>query len=320
MNFFHQLRKLCLCSLAFLISIFALLTPQTGQACACGCGVFDVGDLSMFPEGTGWMVTLSYDFQNQGRNWSGASSAPPANNDDKQIKTSFVTIEAQYLFNTTWGIQIELPYAYRNFDTISGATGKLATLGWGSLGDVRIKGIYTGLSSDQSIGLTFGLKLPTGNWRYNDAHHDIDRDTEIGSGSTDLLLGGYIQKKITSDNSWRWFVQALYDQPMFSQGGYSPGFEVDAVAGIYYNGWSAGNTMIKPIAQITYSHRASDSGVHASNPVASGYDRILLSPGIEIDHKRFSFNARVGIPVYQRVTGNQLVASALVSASVSYKF
>jgi hypothetical protein len=307
-------------ALALAAGLAIFLAPRSGQACACGCGGFEVGDLTMFPEGKGWMVTLEYDFQNQNRNWAGTSSAPAADNGDKKIETSFVTFSAQYLFNTTWGIQIELPYAYRNFVTTSDATGKIVNLGWGGLGDMRIKGIYTGLSSDQSIGLTFGLKLPTGSWTHNDANGDIDRDTELGSGSTDLLLGGFVQRKITSDNTWRWFVQAQYDQPMFSQGGYCPGFEIDAAAGIYYNGWSVGKTMIKPIAQVVYSHRASDSGGNASNPVASGYDRILVSPGFEIDVKRFSFNGRVGIPVYERVTGNQVVARALISASVSYKF
>ena len=38
-----------------------------------------------------------------------------------------------------------------------------------------------------STGLIFGVKLPTGDWKFA----GFDRDTEIGSGSTDVLVGGY---------------------------------------------------------------------------------------------------------------------------------
>ena len=36
--------------------------------------------------------------------------------------------------------------------------------------------------------MTFGLKLPTGNYTHNNPYGDVDRDSEIGTGSTDLLL------------------------------------------------------------------------------------------------------------------------------------
>ncbi len=79
-------------------------------ACACGCGVFDVATSSMFPEGEGGMAFLNYDYQDQNQNWNGTSSAPAANNDDKKIETDFVTLGLQYMFNRSWGAQVELPY------------------------------------------------------------------------------------------------------------------------------------------------------------------------------------------------------------------
>jgi hypothetical protein len=107
---------------------------------------------------------------------------------------------------------------------------------------------------------------------------------------------------------------------MFSQGGYCPGTEIDAAVGIYYNGWSIGKAQIKPIAQVINSYRWSDSGPNASQPVASGYERLMLSPGVEIDIHPFMVNASVDFPVFQRMTGNQLVAPALVKVSVSLRF
>ena len=36
---------------------------------------------------------------------------------------------------------------------------------------------------------------------------DVDRDTQIGTGSTDILLGGFYRGNITKDEKWDWFAQ-----------------------------------------------------------------------------------------------------------------
>ena len=124
-----------------------VLTPNLLRACACGCGVFDVGTRSMLPKGTGGMVYLRYDYQSQSIDWRGSSRAPFADNGDKAIRTDFVTAGFQYMFNRSWGIEVQVPYDYRHFTTTGGATGSdIATNNWGTLGDIRISGIYTGLS------------------------------------------------------------------------------------------------------------------------------------------------------------------------------
>src|ERR1039458_6436185 len=89
--------------------VAVLVAPGAAFACSCGCGVFDVGTSSMFPVGTGGMAFLNYDYQDQNQNWSGNSSAPAANNGDKEIETHFATIGLQYMFNSSWGAQVELP-------------------------------------------------------------------------------------------------------------------------------------------------------------------------------------------------------------------
>lgn len=106
---------------------------------------------------------------------------------------------------------------------------------------------------------------------------------------------------------------------MIKQGGYRPGLEVDAAVGIYYDGLSVGRVKISPVAQIIGSWRGRDNGLDA-NPDDSGYQRVLLSPGIEFHLHPVKIYADVEIPVYQNMTGNQLVAPVLFKLSVSYMF
>ena len=68
-------------------------------------------------------------------------------NDDKEIRTHFVTAGFQYMFDRSWGFQVEVPYDDRNFKTTGGASGSdIVALNWASLGDIRVEGIYTGFS------------------------------------------------------------------------------------------------------------------------------------------------------------------------------
>jgi hypothetical protein len=297
-----------------------ILAPSVVHACACGCGVFDVGTSSMFPSGGGGMAYLQYDFQDQNRNWSGTSQAPAANNGDKQIETDFVTAGFQYMFNRSWGVQLEVPDDYRTFKTTSAAPGNpITTINWGALGDIRLEGIYTGFFADLSAGVTFGVKLPTGDWTFNNAFGDVDRDTEIGTGSTDILLGGFYRGNLDRNQKWDWFAQLQLDVPVLIQAQYRPGVELDTAAGIDYKGFSLGRVKISPVAQVILSERTSDSGA-AANSDNSGYQRILLSPGIEFHIHPVKIYADAEFPVFQNFTGNQVAAPVLFKVSVSFMF
>jgi hypothetical protein len=303
-----------------LVSLLAMgLAPNTGLACACGCGVYDVGTSSMFPKGSGGTVFLENDYQDQNHNWSGTSQAPSANNPDHDIRTDFVTAGLQEMFNRSWGIQVEVPYVSRFFQTTGGATGSdIVSLKWSGLGDIRIEGIYTGFSPNLSTGVTFGLKLPTGDYTHNDSFGDVDRDSEIGTGSSDILLGGFHRGNLA--DHWTWFGQAEADLPVLSRDQYRPGWEIDSAAGIYYSGWTIDRLTITPVGQAKASSRASDRGDNSAHPLASGYQRVLLVPGIEFNLHPVMVYADVERPVYQHFNGNQLAASALFKLTVAYMF
>jgi hypothetical protein len=293
-----------------------LLAPGVVHACACGCSVFDVGTSSMFPGGKGGMAFLQYDYQDQNRNWSGTSRAPATNNDDKEIETHFVTLGLQYMFNDKWGAQLEVPYDFRHFKTDIGG-GNIVSRNWSQFGDLRLEGIYTGFFADSSAGVTFGLKLPTGS--YSRFAEVVDRDTQIGTGSTDLLLGGFYRGNLTQDEKWDWFGQVQLDVPTLTQAGYRPGTEVDAAGGIDYKGLTIGRVRISPLAQIIVSERTSDRGSNASTD-NSGYQRVMLSPGIEFHVHPVKIYADAEFPVFQHFTGNQLAAPVLFKVSLSFMF
>ena len=271
----------------------------------------------MFPtSGDSGMAYLQYDYQDQNRNWNGTSTAPAANNGDKEIETHFATLGAQYMFNDSWGAQIEVPYDFRYFKGTDSSS-VVTSRNWEQLGDVRVEGIYTGFFADLSAGVTFGLKLPTGNFNFDP--NLVDRDTQIGTGSTDILLGGFFRHNMTKDQNWDWFAQGLLDVPTLIQGHYRPGVELDTAAGIDYKGFSLGRVRISPVTQAIFSYRSSDSG-SAADPSNTGYQRIMLSPGIEFHIHPVKIYADVEIPVFQNVTGDQLVAPALFKVSMSYMF
>jgi hypothetical protein len=295
-----------------LAALAAGLLPHLALACACGCGVFDVGTADMFPEGKGGQAWLEYDYMNQNHNWSGTSGSHAVNNDDRDIKSSFYTAGIQYMFNRDWGIRVMQPYWARSFTTDAGADGFTHQ----AFGDARILGIYTGFSHDLSSGLLFGAKLPNGDWTYK----NFDRDTEIGTGSTDALFGGYTMDRFSFNPQWTWYAQAMFDIPALTRAGYRPGSELDAAAGVYYEGWKPKDGFkFVPVFQAIAADRLHDSGP-ASDPQNSGYQRLLLSPGLEVNFKKTMLYADVEIPVYDNVRGNQLVAPALYKVMVSYKF
>lgn len=297
------------------VGLIALALPGAGHACACGCGVFDVATSAMFPTHNGGMLFVEQDFMNQSQNWSGTAGAPADNNSDKGIRTNFWNIGMQYTFARTWSVAVELPYWQRRFTT-TGSDGSPQAFTHGALGDVRLKGTYTGLSPDLSTGLVFGVKLPTGDSTYP----NFDPDTEIGSGSTDLLLGAYHVGRLSSDNQWSWFASGQWQQPVAYKSSYRPGSELDSVLGIYYEGWHfGGSTRLAPVLQVAGSYRRHDGGL-LGHPEDSGYVRAFITPGLEFDTGRTRINADVSRAAYTNASGNQLIARTLFKLNVSVGF
>jgi hypothetical protein len=79
-------------------------------------------------------------------------------------------------------------------------------------------------------------------------------------------------------------------------------------------------TKSRAVAQVIFSERTSDSGANSASPLASGYQRIMLSPGVEFHMHPVKIYADAEFPVYQNFTGNQLAAPVLFKVSLSFMF
>jgi hypothetical protein len=300
------------------------LMPGLSWACACGCGVYEVGTASLFPTSGGGTVWLEYDFMDQYLNWHATHIASAGANDDKVIRTHFLTLGAQYMFNREWGVMFEVPYWYRYFKTAE--SGQAQRFNFNSIGDIRLMGMYTGLSEDMSTGLLAGVKVPSGWWTYPNA----DRDTQIGSGSTDLLLGAYQLGTFPSrlgslpltfrDLPFKWFGQAYYDLPLWTQNDYTPGREFDGAVGSFYNFGSLGPLKeLAPMLTLIAADRVRDTG-SAADHANSGYTRLLIAPGAEIKLGSVRLYADVEVPFFENVKGNQVVSPVYFKTILSYDF
>jgi hypothetical protein len=316
------------------------LSPSPSWACACGCGVFDVGDGTFMPADAQSHLEVWFrdDEMDQTQNWEGDHKAPASDNDDKRINTSFYTVGGQYMINRDWTVMAELPIYDRSLTTtddgtVFGPAGGIYTGHITALGDLQLTGVYTGFSPDMSTGLSVGLKLPTGDFSGPKGPlggPEFDRDSLPGTGSTDIMVGGYHVGHLNAAGTLSYFMQARYQFAIATQDGYRPGDEFDTAVGLSYDFGEVGAiSKVAPFVQLLNSERGHDTGPEADTP-NSGYERLLFAPGVEVRLKKVRVLADVALPLYQHANAasslaiesvsGQLVAGALFKLQVGYDF
>ena len=324
------------------------LTTTKALACACGCSVFDVGGLDLPQEQDhGGRVFFEFWDTNQTQNYVGSSRAPAALNSDKNLNTQWYNVGFSYNFNRDWGVMVRIPTANRTLTTDTGAFAGVTSFNSKDIGDIEIMGIYTGFFKDMSTGIMLGVKLPTGTF----TAPGLDRDNQIGTGSTDLEVGAFHRGLLTGDNAWQYFGQFLLRRPFLYQAAadpqgffdgnpgvvqtYFPSYQIDGAAGIVYNNLYhvLGLDKITPLGQVIVSQRGHDTGTGA-DPYNSGFDRVMLSPGVEFtkvvdeaNNRVVKLYADVEIPIYYRAnaannagTEGQLLAPYQIKVVASYNF
>ena len=288
-------------------ALAAALVPTPGWA---ACRICNLGLDGLIPQLKESTLFLEVDLSDQNKNWSGTRQAPSSGNTDKVIRDDFFIAGGEFKFDDSWSARIELPVTNQ---TYKGDTGTAKTFQHAALGDIRLTGLYSGILDDGSATLLFSLKLPTG----DNGYPGFAIDTQIGTGSTDALVGLSYEGKLTDDEAWTWSGQISWSKPLTGMDGFTPGSQADAAFAISYNGLTLGGVRITPTLQWSGSSRTKDGGVLA-DPENTGCDRMLLSPGVEFALGKWALYGDVGFPVYQDMNGNQLVADRLYKLVVSY--
>ncbi len=298
------------------ILLAAAMTPSLASACACGCGMFDVGMPGLaLPSSQGGSINLQQTFLDQNQAMQGNSKIPLSQSPDQRINTTFTNLNAQYQFSRDWGMMAMIPYWQRSFDTnanFGNGAPQIVNSKVNTLSDIRLMGMYTGFSPDMSSGLIFGAKLPTGTY----AAPGFDRDTQPGTGSTDILLGGY---RMGQEHHWGWFAQGIYRSAISTRDDYRPGNSLQLVAGMHYDAFQH-STHVIPTLMLNATIRQADTGIN-SNTLNSGLKTVYLTPGVLVNiTKHWQANASLYLPVYEYVNGIQLVPKQIASAGITYNF
>jgi hypothetical protein len=333
-------------ALAMALGASALFSSIEAYACAaCGCTLSKDWEAQGISSKPGFTADISYDYLNQNKQRYGTSSASSslivsqyAAGQEVEAYTKTNTITASLIYNTdTWGVTVAVPYLSRNHGTYgegtAGATAvdttALTTSSNSGIGDVRIVGRYNGLSADSSSGLIVGIKLPTGSTSgtFSDGA-TLDAGLQIGTGSTDIILGGYTTGTI---DTYGWFLQGTVQHAVatksLSGADYRPGDAYSLNTGIRYAGFGA---KVSPMLQFNVIKRQADTdngtGVNVPlDPVTgvpvSGGTLAYLAPGISVRvGGGASVYGFVQIPIYQNVNSLQLTPSYTVTMGVRQSF
>ena len=304
-----------------------LAAAPTAQACgACGCTLNSDWASQGYAVKPGFRFDLRYDYFNQDQLRAGTTSVPRSsfafpNEQEIQEKTSNrnLTATLDYSPGPDWGVTLLIPVFNRDHATIAGGDTEPTYSRGNGLGDVRVLGRYQGFTDDHSFGLQLGVKLPTGGTKQTfnagaQAGELLDRGLQLGSGTTDLLFGGYAFGELAPD--WGCFGQVLFQKPLRESDGFRPGDGVNATFGVRYSG-HAGFT---PHLQVNVRAEQREAGVNADS-ANSGATLVYLSPGVTFTvSPTLQVYVFAQVPVAQRVNGLQIEPRWSASVGMHWTF
>ena len=336
---FIRLRPAAQIVFAVFIAGIGLIDAEPAMACAaCGCTLSTNWQTQGINTTPGYSFNLAYSYLNQDRQRYGSGKASAAqisalNTAGQEIedytKTQTLTAALNYT-GDTWGASVELPFIQRTHGTFGNpgwpGTSTYLSSSDSSIGDIRVVGRYTGFSADRSAGLIIGAKLPTGstNATFNDGSA-VDPSLQIGTGSTDVILGGFVAGNL---GSYGWFVHGAVQHAVstksFSGADYRPGDTWSLNTGIRHAKFGAKFT---PMLQLNLVHRRPDGGAAATPPdaltggAATGGTLLYLAPGatwrIGGGTSVYGF---VQLPVYENVNSLQLVPRYTLTLGMRQSF
>jgi hypothetical protein len=227
-----------------------------------------------------------------------------------------------YTFNQNWAVGASIPVVDRDHFHIHNHHGHQIEDKWDfrRLGDIRVVGrgqwALESTGGLDFVGVTFGVKLPTGRYDVkNGAGDEAERSLQPGSGTTDLILGAFYSQ-VYADQGLSWFAQAQVQRATAEREDFRPGSRLAVDVGGRYEATDRLGVMLQLNAAVTGRDRGD-----AAEPEDSGGRYVFLSPGVSYAvAKGMQLYGFVQLPVYQKVNGVQLTAEKALVAGASFRF
>ncbi|HZZ95257.1 MAG TPA: hypothetical protein VFE23_22045 [Usitatibacter sp.] len=303
----------------------------------------------------GWRIGLQYDFIDQNQLRTGTRSVSAADlasiNDaggeqevEKQTINRYLTLGISYSPNPDWNVSTLIPYIDRSHTTYGAATtdqltpDQISASTSTGLGDVKLIVNYQGFLPTHNLGLQLGVKLPTGNYGGQNvetgefvgrnpvvfssgpnAGSALDTSLNVGTGSTDLIVGAYYYQAISQD--FDAFVNAQFQAAVAhrldqANADYRPGNQTSFNFGVRYEA----NPNWVPQVQVNTAHKSHDQGALA-DIFGTGGTVVYVSPGITaVVARNMSAYAFLQVPAYSKLEGFQLFPKWTGSVGLSYAF
>jgi hypothetical protein len=328
-------RRVRACMLSALSCATALaLLPQTAAACAsCGCTLS--ADAAMGYSATaGWNLSIEYDYIHQDQLRSGTHAAamvPDGDELERETLSRYVTTGLSFSPDSRWNFNLLVPYVMRTHSTFgeydsSQPLGDLSSSRNASIGDIRLISGYQGFLPTRNLGVQLGVKLPTGHYGTAvdfyagpAAGSPLDASLQPGTGSTDVILGGYYYRPVSQN--FDFFVNGQFQSAVahhMDQPGndYRPGNSTTVSLGLRYErdpAWV-------PQVQLNLLHKSRDQGALADVQNTAG-TVAYVSPGLtgRVTDRLHLFGF-VQVPLYSNLYGYQLFPRYTLSAGASYAF
>jgi hypothetical protein len=274
----------------------------------------------------GTRVDLRFEYIKQDTVQSGTEevgpSGEPGEHDEISTYNRNWRLAVDHNFSENWGVTLIVPYVDRDHSHLYNpppaeqpADPEPESWRIRSLGDLRVIGRYQTMLDDQqrsAAGVRAGLTLPTGSTdERNDDGELAERTLQPGTGSVNIILGGFYRGPLTSSSDW--FTTVSLQSPLSFDNEFRPGtaFGVDVGARVPLAYKLSGQL------QVNYTLHGRDSG-DQSEPADSGGSFIYISPGLSMAlNQQWSIYAFAQVPVYQRVNGRQLTADTGVAVGAS---
>jgi hypothetical protein len=303
----------------------ALSAPSLTWACSsCGCFLNSDWASQGYAVASGLRFDMRDDYFNQDQLRTGTGTFDRGSAqfpNDREIQQSTlnrnVSLGFDYSPSRIWGVNLLLPVFDRPHTTVAEGDEEISRSRSRGIGDVRVLGRYQGFEGDASLGVQFGLKVPTGriNYRFAEGPQSggpLDRGLQPGTGTTDLLLGVYHFGALSEELGY--FANALAQVPLNSRDQFRPGAGLTVNVGMRYQTASG----IEPQLQINARTERRESGANADVD-NSGATLVNLSPGVAVPiNKQLQAYAFVQLPIYQRVNGLQLEPRYTVSIGLRW--